>query len=177
VLGEDQADALTRIAVSGRVLDVLVGPAGAGKTTAMNALRRAWEAEHGTGSVVGLAPSAVAAQVLADDLGIETENTAMWWQNHLTKGLNFQPGQLVIVDEASLAGTFSFDRVTGLAQQAGRRCCWSVTTHSFNRLMPGARSPCSPATAPTPSNSSTSTASNSRGRSSPPSICATATPA
>lgn len=121
VLGEDQADALTRIAVSGRVLDVLVGPAGAGKTTAMNALRRAWEAEHGTGSVVGLAPSAVAAQVLADDLGIETENTAMWWQSHLTKGLNFQPGQLVIVDEASLAGTLSLDRVTGLAQQAGAK--------------------------------------------------------
>lgn len=33
VLGEDQAEALTRIAVSGRVLDVLVGPAGAGNTT------------------------------------------------------------------------------------------------------------------------------------------------
>ncbi|WP_316932611.1 AAA family ATPase [Changpingibacter yushuensis] len=41
VLGEDQAEALERIAVLGRVLDVLVGPAGAGKTTAMNALRRA----------------------------------------------------------------------------------------------------------------------------------------
>ena len=121
VLGEDQAEALTRIAVSGRVLDVLVGPAGAGKTTAMNALRRAWEAEHGKGSVVGLAPSAVAAQVLADDLGIETENTAMWWQNHLTKGLNFKPGQLVIVDEASLAGTLSLDRITGLAQKVGAK--------------------------------------------------------
>ena len=33
VLGEDQAEALTRIAVSGRMLDVLVGPAGAGNTT------------------------------------------------------------------------------------------------------------------------------------------------
>lgn len=64
VLGEDQAEALVRIAVSGRILDVLVGPAGAGKTTAMNALRRAWEREHGAGSVVGLAPSAGAAQVL-----------------------------------------------------------------------------------------------------------------
>src|SRR5690606_11836477 len=52
MLSEDQADALMKIAVSGRVLDVLVGPAGAGKTTAMNALRRAWEVEHGTGSVV-----------------------------------------------------------------------------------------------------------------------------
>jgi energy-coupling factor transporter ATP-binding protein EcfA2 len=121
VLSEDQAEALTRIAVSGRMLDVLVGPAGAGKTTAMNALRRAWEAEHGAGSVVGLAPSAVAAQVLADDLGIETENTAMWWQNHVTKGLNFQPGQLVIVDEASLAGTLSLDRITGLAQKVGAK--------------------------------------------------------
>ena len=33
LLGPDQADALTRIAVSGRVVDVLVGPAGAGNTT------------------------------------------------------------------------------------------------------------------------------------------------
>lgn len=33
VLGPDQVDALTRVAVSGRVLDVLVGPAGAGNTT------------------------------------------------------------------------------------------------------------------------------------------------
>lgn len=33
MLGQDQADALTKIAVSGRVVDVLVGPAGAGNTT------------------------------------------------------------------------------------------------------------------------------------------------
>ena len=121
MLGDDQADALTRIAVSGRMLDVLVGPAGAGKTTAMNALRRAWEAEHGSGSVVGLAPSAVAAQVLADDLGITTENTAKWWQNHLLLGTTFEAGQLVIIDEASLAGTLSLDRITHLAQDAGAK--------------------------------------------------------
>ena len=118
VLGEDQAETLVRIAVSSRVLDVLVGPAGAGKTTAMNALRRAWEDEHGTGSVVGLVPSAGAAQVLAEDLGIATENTAKWWQTHQTTGATFQPGQLVIVDEASLAGTLSLDRITGLAAGA-----------------------------------------------------------
>ena len=121
VLGEDQAEALTRIAVSGRMLDVLVGPAGAGKTTAMSGLRRAWEAEHGRGSVVGLAPSAVAAQVLADDLGIATENTAKWWTNHLTHGTTFEAGQLVIIDEASLAGTLSLDRITHLAEQAGAK--------------------------------------------------------
>lgn len=33
MLGDDQAAALTKIAVSGRMIDVLVGPAGAGNTT------------------------------------------------------------------------------------------------------------------------------------------------
>jgi ATP-dependent exoDNAse (exonuclease V) alpha subunit len=113
------------IAVSGRMLDVLVGPAGAGKTTAMNALRRAWEAEHGPGSVVGLAPSAVAAQVLADDLGIQTENTAKWWQNHLARHHVRGKGQLVIIDEASLAGTALPRPHHHLGRRPGRRCCWS----------------------------------------------------
>ena len=121
VLGEDQAAALAAIAVSGRVVDVLVGPAGAGKTTAMSALRRAWEKEHGAGSVVGLAPSATAAHVLADDLGIATENTAKWWQNHLMHGTTFEAGQLVIIDEASLAGTASLDRITHEVEKAGAK--------------------------------------------------------
>ena len=120
-LGPDQADALQRIAVSGRVVDVLVGPAGAGKTTAMSALKRAWEKQHGVGSVVGLAPSENAAQVLGEELGIETENTARWWQMHLLHGSTFEKDQLVILDEASLAGTGSLDRITGLAEQAGAK--------------------------------------------------------
>ena len=120
-LGPDQAEALQRIAVSGRIVDVLVGPAGAGKTTAMSALKRAWEQQHGAGSVVGLAPSAAAAQVLGEELGIETENTARWWQMHLVRGDTFSRGQLVILDEASLAGTGSLDRITGLAEHAGAK--------------------------------------------------------
>ncbi|MBL3700421.1 MobF family relaxase [Leucobacter luti] len=112
LLADDQTAALTAVAATGRAVDVLVGPAGAGKTTAMRALRTAWEREHGRGSVVGLAPSAVAAQVLADDLGIRTENTAKWWQDHQNTGTSFRKGQLVIVDEASLAGTLSLDRIT-----------------------------------------------------------------
>jgi conjugative relaxase-like TrwC/TraI family protein len=118
VLADDQVAALTAIASSGRAIDVLVGPAGAGKTTTMNALRHAWEATHGAGSVVGLAPSAAAAQVLAEDLAIPTENLAKWWQNHLDHGETFHPGQLIIVDEASMAGTLSLDRITALAAGA-----------------------------------------------------------
>ena len=77
-LSVDQALAVEKIATSGRVLDVLVGPAGTGKSTAMAGLRAVWEQVHGPGSVIGLAPSAAAAQVLGDELGIETENTAKW---------------------------------------------------------------------------------------------------
>lgn len=121
MLGPDQASALSAIAVSGRVVDVLVGPAGAGKTTAMYALRRAWEREHGRGSVVGLAPSSGAAQVLCEDLGIASENTAKWWQTHLQTGETFSAKQLVIIDEASLAGTLSLDRITRLAADAGAK--------------------------------------------------------
>lgn len=121
MLGPGQAAALTSVAVSGRTVDVLVGPAGVGKSTAMNALRRAWESSHGAGSVVGLAPSAVAAQVLADDLGIATENTAKWWTTHQHTGASFKAGQLVIIDEASLAGTLSLDRITQAAEEAGAK--------------------------------------------------------
>ena len=64
-LSADQAAAVRQVVTSGRVLDVLVGPAGTGKTTTMAGVRAAWEAEHGPGSVVGLAPSAAAAEVLA----------------------------------------------------------------------------------------------------------------
>ena len=77
-LSIDQALAVEKVATSGRALDVLVGPSGTGKSTTMAGLRAAWEAEHGPGSVLGLAPSAAAAEVLADELGIATENTAKW---------------------------------------------------------------------------------------------------
>jgi conjugative relaxase-like TrwC/TraI family protein len=159
--GVDQALAIEKIATSGRVLDVLVGPGGTGKSTTMAGLRAVWETEHGSGSVIGLAPSAVAAQVLGNELGIDTENTSKWlheWRRipelksrrdrfALNLARNAYPrspgaaklrarvavmdqaiaerrlkaGQLVIVDEASLAGTFALDELVGAARQAGSR--------------------------------------------------------
>src|SRR5665811_2573185 len=70
LLSDEQAQTLAAIAVSGRQVDLLIGPAGAGKTTAMRALHAARTAAHGKDSVIGLAPSAAAAQVLAEDLGV-----------------------------------------------------------------------------------------------------------
>ena len=160
-LSVDQALAMEKIATSGRTLDVLVGPAGSGKTTTMAGLRAAWEAEYGPGSVIGLAPSAAAAEVLAENLGIEAENTAKWLAEHrrLPERLaqrrrlgarlgtarghlggssgraesrlatldadiarwQLRPGQLIIVDEASLAGTFALDELVSGAGDAGAK--------------------------------------------------------
>ncbi|MFF8819487.1 MobF family relaxase [Leucobacter sp. NPDC015123] len=120
-LSVDQEQAIAKIGVSGRVLDVLVGPAGTGKTTTMRALRRAWERRYGPGSVTGLAPSAAAADVLAGDLEIGTENTAKWLHEHRLGKWNLTRGQLVIIDEASLGGTFALDAITSHAQQVGAK--------------------------------------------------------
>ncbi|MGH3498829.1 MAG: MobF family relaxase [Nocardioidaceae bacterium] len=119
-LSPEQAQAIAKVAVSGRQVDLLIGPAGAGKTTAMRALHLAWTQQHGRGTVVGLAPSAAAAQVLADDLGIACENTAKWLYEH-DRGARFQRGHLVIIDEATLAGTFSLDRITAHAAETGAK--------------------------------------------------------
>ena len=75
---EDQLAAIEAVATSGRRLDLMVGPAGAGKTTALSALVDAWQAEHGAGSVTALAPSSAAAEVLGESLGAPADNTAMW---------------------------------------------------------------------------------------------------
>ena len=119
LLSPDQANAIATVATSARQLDLLIGPAGAGKTTAMRALREAWTQQHGPGSVVGLAPSAAAAQVLADDLGIQCENTAKWLFDHGRGHTAFTKDQLVIIDEASLAGTVTLDRLTAHAADVG----------------------------------------------------------
>lgn len=87
----------------------------------MSALRRAWEERRSMGSVVGLAPSAAAAEVLAGDLGISTENTAKWLHEHRQGNWHLKPGQLVIIDEASLAGTLAIDAITTQAAEVSAK--------------------------------------------------------
>ncbi len=94
-LEPDQAGAVISVCTSGRVCDVLVGAAGTGKTTTMAGLRATWEAQHGPGSVIGLATSAVAAEVLGTEIDIAAENTAQWLaQQHLQPGRAARISQL-----------------------------------------------------------------------------------
>ena len=125
------------ICQSGRRVDVLVGPAGAGKTTTMRALRAAWIAEHGRGSVVGLAPSAAASQALADDLGVSCENTAKWLHEYDHGRTELRRGQLMIVDEATLADTVTLDRLTGIAAGADAKVLLVGDPHQLQSVDAG----------------------------------------
>lgn len=120
-LDSEQARAVAQLLTSGLRLDLLVGPAGTGKTTAMCALAAGWIAAHGQGSVVGMAPSAVAAQVLAHDLQIPCDNTAKWIYDHRRGRADIALGQLVILDETTLASTRTLDTITSRATQVGAK--------------------------------------------------------
>jgi len=102
-LGVDQAAAITRLADPSRPLDALIGPAGSGKTTALERLVGAF-GEAGR-SVQVLAPTAVGAQALGEAVNspYSTMHSALGaWR----KGLRLPgPGDLVLMDEASMGTT------------------------------------------------------------------------
>ncbi len=89
-LAVDQRNAIQHIITTNASLTALIGPAGTGKTTTMSGLREMWETRFGTDSVIGLAPSAAAAAVLAKDLGIPTDNVAKWLYESVGEGAAFR---------------------------------------------------------------------------------------
>jgi hypothetical protein len=107
-----------------------VGPAGTGKTYLQRAVGLA--AQAAGVPVLGLTVGQNAAYVLAAATregghpGIRTENIAMWLHaQHLppkgttTADWTFQPGQWVIVDEASQASSVDLARLTQLLDKVG----------------------------------------------------------
>jgi conjugative relaxase-like TrwC/TraI family protein len=103
---------------SGRALAVAIGPPGTGKSTAMAAVREAWET---TGNrVIGLAPSAAAASVLGDELGIRAGTMHMLVTAHRAgEDTGIRRGDMLLVDEAGMAGTLIVDKIREIAQQHG----------------------------------------------------------
>jgi conjugative relaxase-like TrwC/TraI family protein len=85
-LASDQSAAAHEVLTDARCLSAIIGPAGTGKTTTMAAIRHVWESAHGSGAVIGLAPSAVAAAVLGRELQIPTDNTAKWIYESVGEG-------------------------------------------------------------------------------------------
>lgn len=124
-LSADQVAAVAGILGSGRVGDVLVGPAGAGKSHTVSALAAAWNERTG-GRVLGLATSQIATQNLAG-LGLAAVNTSrflMAFQPDPVTGQVRQrlgAGDLLVVDEAGMSSTRELHAIATLAAAAGAK--------------------------------------------------------
>ena len=117
-LDAGQASLVRQMCTSGARLQLAIAPAGAGKTTAMRALTLAWTQDGG--QVVGLAPSAAAAAVLAEQTGIRSDTLAKltWSLDHGDLpdwAAAVGPSTLVIIDEAGMADTLSLDTAVQFA--------------------------------------------------------------
>ncbi|MET3708865.1 conjugative relaxase-like TrwC/TraI family protein [Arthrobacter sp. UYEF6] len=120
-LHSDQRAAAAQVLLSGNRLDAVVGPAGTGKTTTQGAVKAAWEAEFGAGSVVGLAPAAASAEVLGRELAMATENVAKWLYESVGQGAGNRAGQFFDAERRlSIHATGAGPLATRLAQKAAR---------------------------------------------------------
>lgn len=132
-LDAGQRQLVTAFATSPARIAVGIGPAGSGKTTAMRAFAAAWHSgqagndEEG-GRVVPLATSAKAAQVLGEELGVRAENLHKFLHEHdpevrpagpTEDWFTLRAGDVVLVDEAGMAGTLQLTRLLEHAERAG----------------------------------------------------------
>lgn len=112
-------------ACSEKAVAVAVGPAGSGKTSALRLVAETVRAAGG--NLVALAPSSRAAQVLAQDLGQDATTLHRWLHaqeraahgHPIHSSLQLHPGDVVVVDEAGMAGNHNLARITDYALRAG----------------------------------------------------------
>ena len=121
-LDGEQIEAITRWATGDTRGGVLIGPAGAGKTTAMRGVAAIARVEQIP--VLGLAVSQVATEALADELGIEGENIDRFLTR--TRGKQWDDpagwegyGGWWIVDEASMVSTRQMAELVRRAHLSG----------------------------------------------------------
>ena len=123
-LNPGQVLLVREMASSGARVQLAIAPAGSGKTTAMDALSRAWTASGG--NVVGLAPSAAAAAQLGAQMQGHHDTLAkLVWD--LTPGhgdpsawtQRIGPKTLVVIDEAGMADTVSLDTAVNFVLARG----------------------------------------------------------
>ncbi|MCW2601298.1 MAG: Ti-type conjugative transfer relaxase TraA, partial [Frankiales bacterium] len=96
-----QHELVRRLLTSSAGVDVVVGPAGAGKTRALRAARQAWqEAGH---TVVGTSLAAVAARELQNGSGIPSTSLARFLSD--LRRVELPQRTVIVVDEARMIGT------------------------------------------------------------------------
>jgi len=109
-----------------RLLVAGVGPAGTGKTTAMQLTAAALDLDGRR--LIAVAPSARAAAVLGGEIGVPATTIAKVLHAHeqaaatgapVPQSWTLSPGDVILVDEAGMAGTPALGRILALARQSG----------------------------------------------------------
>ncbi len=106
-LSPDQKKALNHITEPNQ-LSCIVGYAGAGKTTALEAAKAIWEAEGF--KVYGLAPTGRAAQNLAQS-GIPSQTLHKFLKSHEEGRCQYKANSVLVLDEAGIVDTERFDEL------------------------------------------------------------------
>ena len=119
-LSKEQAAMVRQLTTSGAGVEVVVGPAGSGKTRALAAARAAWEAAGIP--VTGAALAAIAARVLEDGAGIHSTSLARLLATirrvDPTTGavVGLPPGGVLVVDESGMLGTRALAELIDLTE-------------------------------------------------------------
>jgi Ti-type conjugative transfer relaxase TraA len=117
-LSEEQHEAVRHVAGDERIA-VVVGLAGAGKSTMLSAAREAWEAQGYR--VYGAALAGKAVEGLEESSGIASRTLASWehgWQNG--RGELYK-GDVLVIDEAGMVSSRQLARFVGEAEQTGAK--------------------------------------------------------
>lgn len=128
-LSPDQHAAVLGIVASGRHGDVLIGPAGTGKSRTVGALAHAWTTATG-GTVYGVATAQVATSNLAGD-GLTALNTKRFIDAVTPDPISGQARiplrteDLVVVDEASMASTAHLAAISTAAARVGAKVVYA----------------------------------------------------
>jgi conjugative relaxase-like TrwC/TraI family protein len=116
-LGSDQADVIQMLCARGLAVDVLIAPAGTGKTFSLDAAREAWQ--ESAFEVKGVALSAAAAHELESGSGIPSM-TITRFQHQIESAMQRLDDRLVLViDEAGMVGTRTLAPLVSRVVDAG----------------------------------------------------------
>jgi hypothetical protein len=121
----DQAASLYRALTSPRAVEVIVGPAGSGKTRTLAEAARAW-IDAGIGPVIGIATAQAARNVLAS-AGVQTAENSSVFLGHLpgrrsALGIKDIPrATLLVIDEASMMSMADLAAVISHAVTTGAK--------------------------------------------------------
>ena len=153
-----QWDVVAAVCSSGRAVEVVVGVAGSGKTTALDAASAAL-GRHGY-RVLGTSTSGQAARTLGDEAHIESRTIAslLWRLEH--RQIAFDPRTVVILDEAGMTADRTSPGSSPTSKPPDRSSSSSATPASSPRSDPAAHSPRSWSATPTSSPPWTRTSAN-----------------